>query len=617
MFENLKQQIAKDLLLYKIDTIDDYVYELHKILQKYLKQVPEKSDYEFYEFAAKFLQYIINEDLDILDNDSICDIFITCPTEICKVTNAWSAQTYDDITSDIIKIVNSAKSLNIVNNEEEAEIFLDSIFTFMNVDWKDTSEVECNWNQVMLMTSLDKEIIEGDYHEDEQSEFNDYITLENSDDSGIIFYDDTTIKELEADGVIIDWYKGPGTYDTFNDFTPVDLVSDFPDKEEDDPNFGVDALFNFVCVTGPDSADQALEIIYNECEWIGHPEDEIEAGTDFPIYGVINQEEADNFNANMNAIFTYYEGDPIEFALTCIDANAVEDLNDSVENEENIFKGTKLAVKDNNELIEILYEIAKDRVENYDSEIETIDDVYESTNNYGKDLIDEYLAAGEAIYHDRLGLASGVQEAMGDIVYEVQRLIEIVESKYYENDSIEDVDYESISKFVITELKQLGYSEGDIVKAQDVDKILISNGINIYDPDIFDIDNLYQELNNFDIYTEDLIAGSGPGNYYYVEDELDIQNLKKELYKFEAKYNDFDLEFECAVLDESQKVFVSFSKTIKAYGDGFSECLTLEEATNKFNINGKINSIVEKIKNIAKKYNFIVKVNNEFNLIGD
>lgn len=280
MFENLKQQIAKDLLLNKIETLDDYVYELHEILPNYLKQVPEQSSYEFYEFAAKFLQYIIDEDLDILDNDSVCDVFITCPDEICEVTNALASQSGEDITSDIIKIISTAKSLNIVNTEEEAEIFLNSIFIWTNHDWLDMDNqyIHCNWNQVMLMTGFNDE-------DAEDPEFNDYC----------------------------------------------DIDQDILDTSEDDPNFGVDALFSFLCVTGPDSADQALEIIYNECGWVGHPEDEIKAGTDFPIYGIIDQEEADWFNANMNAIFEYYDGDPNEFALKCIDPEAVEDLENDFE----------------------------------------------------------------------------------------------------------------------------------------------------------------------------------------------------------------------------------------------------------------------------------------------
>ena len=325
MFENLKQQITQDLQIKDIENLDDYIYELHEILPKYLKQVPEQSSSEFYEFAAKFLQYIIDEDLDILDNDSVCDVFIACPNEICEVMNSFASQSGEDITSDIIKIISSAKSLNIVNNEKEAQIFLDSIFANRSIDWTDINPryIICNWNQVMLMTGIDNEDIE----DAEDLEFNDYVT----DDSGIIFYDDKSIAELEADGVITDWYQGPGNYDTYNDFTK---VSDFQDEDEsdeedeDDPNFGIDALFSFVCVTGPDSADQALELIYKECGWVGHPEDEIEAGTDFPHYGVVNQDEADNFNANMNAIFEYYDSDPNEFALACIDPEAVEELND-------------------------------------------------------------------------------------------------------------------------------------------------------------------------------------------------------------------------------------------------------------------------------------------------
>lgn len=326
MFENLKQQIAQELVGNNptIDNLDTYIYELHNVCEHFLKQVPEQSSYEFYEFAAKFLKYLLDEDYPfVTDMSDIVDVFEACPDEICEVTNALSSQSGEDITSEIIKIISSAKSFNIVNNEEEAEIFLNSIFTITLHDWKDMDDqyIHCNWNQVMLMNGLNEENIE-------DNELHDYVSI-NSYNDGIIFYDDESIKELENDGVIVDWYQGPGTYDTFNNFTPVDLVSDFPDKdysEEDDPNFGVDALFSFLCVTGPDSADQALEIIYNECGWVGHPEDEIEAGTDFPLYDVIDQEEANWFNANMNAIFDHYDGDPNEFALCCIDPEAAEDL---------------------------------------------------------------------------------------------------------------------------------------------------------------------------------------------------------------------------------------------------------------------------------------------------
>ena len=318
MFENLKQQIAQDVVGNNptIDNLDTFIYELHNVCEGYLKQVPEQTSYEFYEFAAKFLKYLLDEDYPFAtDMSDIVDVFEVCPIEICEVMNSFASQSGEDITSDIIKIISTAKSLNIVNNEDEAKIFLDSLFANRSIDWTNINPryIICNWNQVMLMTGLDNEDIE----DAEDQEFNDYVT----DDSGIIFYDDATIRELEADGVIIDWYQGPGNYDTYNDFTK---VSDFQD--EDDPNFGIDALFSFVCVTGPDSAEQALEIIYNECGWVGHPEDEIEAGTDFPNYGVINQDEADNFNANMNAIFEYYDGDPNEFALACIDPEAVKDL---------------------------------------------------------------------------------------------------------------------------------------------------------------------------------------------------------------------------------------------------------------------------------------------------
>ena len=493
MFEKIKQQIANELLDCNISNIDEYIYELHQILVKYLKQVPEQSDYEFYGFAAKFLQYCIDEDIDIISlYTNAGKIFIDCPVEICEVTNALSSQSGEDITDDIIKILSTAKISGFVNNEESAQELLDEIFTFTNHDWSDMDNqwIHCNWNQVMLTTNLDEEIIEdaedpefNDYVPDEDEDYEDEIetstyydimeelerygykegdtipvddlykaahkvnfpwsreddeeafeeefdvtidwsevAIKNENDSGIIFYDDESIAELEADGVITDWYKGPGNYDTYNDFTPVDLVSDFPDKfedsvlkiknpklndylynlakyavenwdgdidtwnfyddvyscaspeeqnlldsylaageslyfdklglttgeqeakadilneikrlisviqkENDDPNFGVDALFSFICVTGPDSAEQALELIYNECGWVGHPEDEIEAGTDFPIYGEINQEEADNFNANMNAIFEYYDGDPNEFTLACIDPEATKDFED-------------------------------------------------------------------------------------------------------------------------------------------------------------------------------------------------------------------------------------------------------------------------------------------------
>ncbi len=231
VFYWLKEAIIKDLNNCSIESLDEYIYELHEILPNHIKQVPEQSSYEFYEFAAKFLQYLIDENYNCIKkiDESVYDVFIVCPTEICEVTNALSSQSGEDITSDIIKIISTAKSLNIVNNEEEAQIFLDSIFTITNHDWTDMDNqwIHCNWNQVMLMNNLDEEIIE----DNEDPEFNDYVSI-NSYDDGMIFYDDESIAELEADGIITDWYQGPGTYDTYDNFKPVDLVSDFPNKDD-------------------------------------------------------------------------------------------------------------------------------------------------------------------------------------------------------------------------------------------------------------------------------------------------------------------------------------------------------------------------------------------------
>lgn len=251
MFENIKQQIANSLLTKNISNLDEYVYELHEILPNFIVNVPEQESEEFYEFAGKFMQYLIDEDSKLLKTigEDLCDVFRSCYVEICNVTAALSSMSGEDITDDIIKIA----SYHDMRNAEDIETLLDSIFTFVNHDWTNMVGLTLDWNKVV---------------------------------SEVLY--------VEVD--------------------------------EDDPNFGVDALFSFVCVDGPDSAEQALQLIYNECGWTGHPENEIKAGIDFPNYGIINQEEADWFNANMNAIFTYYDGDPCEYALMCIDpANEIDD----------------------------------------------------------------------------------------------------------------------------------------------------------------------------------------------------------------------------------------------------------------------------------------------------
>lgn len=251
MFENIKQQIANSLLTKNISNLDEYVYELHEILPNFIVNVPEQESEEFYEFAGKFMQYLIDEDSKLLKDigEDLCDVFRSCYVEICYVTTALASMSGEDITDDIIKIA----SYHDMRNAEDIETLLDSIFTFVNHDWTNMVGLTLDWNKVV---------------------------------SEVLY--------VEVD--------------------------------EDDPNFGVDALFSFVCVDGPDSAEQALQLIYNECGWTGHPENEIKAGIDFPNYGIINQEEADWFNANMNAIFTYYDGDPCEYALMCIDpANEIDD----------------------------------------------------------------------------------------------------------------------------------------------------------------------------------------------------------------------------------------------------------------------------------------------------
>lgn len=265
MFENIKQQIANSLLTKNISNLDEYVYELHEILPNFIVNVPEQESEEFYEFAGKFMQYLLNDADSKISDDLgyVCNVISVCPDELCYVNAALASMSGEDITDDIIRILsayNDVQKFNInkvFTNSEELETILDSIFNFTNHDWA---------NMV---------------------------------------------------GVTLDWDK---------------VVSEvlYVEVDEDDPNFGVDALFSFVCVDGPDSAEQALQLIYNECGWTGHPEDDIKAGVDFPNYGIIDQEEADWFNANMNAIFTYYDGDPCEYALMCVDpANEIDDFDES------------------------------------------------------------------------------------------------------------------------------------------------------------------------------------------------------------------------------------------------------------------------------------------------
>lgn len=265
MFENIKQQIANSLLTKNISNLDEYVYELHEILPNFIVNVPEQESEKFYEFAGKFMQYLLNDADSKIPDDLgyVCNVISVCPDELCYVNAALASMSGEDITDDIIHILsayNDVQKFNInkvFTNSEELETLLDSIFNFTNHDWANMVGVTLDWDKVI----------------------SEVLSVENV---------------------------------------------------EDDQNFGVDALFSFVCVDGPDSAEQALQLIYNECGWTGHPEDEIKAGIYFPNYGVINQEEADWFNANMNAIFTYYDGDPCEYALICVDpANEIDDFDES------------------------------------------------------------------------------------------------------------------------------------------------------------------------------------------------------------------------------------------------------------------------------------------------
>lgn len=302
MFENIKQQIANSLLTKNISNLDEYVYELHEALPNFIVNVPEQESEEFYEFAGKFMQYLLNDADSKIPDDLgyVCNVISVCPDELCYVNAALASMSGEDITDDIIHILsayNDVQKFNInkvFTNSEDIETLLDSIFNFTNHDWANMVGVTLDWDKV-ISEVLSVENVEDDpydyYAKEFNSEKNDLNKLKRRRELGLA---DTLEEELE--------------------------------NNEDDPNFGVDALFSFVCVDGPDSAEQALQLIYNECGWTGHPEDDIKAGVDFPNYGIINQEEADWFNANMNAIFTYYDGDPCEYALICVDpANEIDD----------------------------------------------------------------------------------------------------------------------------------------------------------------------------------------------------------------------------------------------------------------------------------------------------
>lgn len=269
MFENLKKRISEELCTKDINNLDEYVYELHELLPNYLANVPEQDSDDYHEFAGKFMQYLWDNQ-DELDEDIIANIGYTAKIfmlhydEYFNVTSCLASQCDEDITDDIIILIKS---------------YCD-----------DTSGII------------------GDSDEAEQI-LNDIFTYINHDWTNMI-------------GVTLDWDKVLESI-TFNDYTPL------PDEDsQDETEFEISGLFSFMCVTGTRSAKKALEVIYKDCGWVGHPEDEIEAGTDFPNYGVIDQEEADWFNANMSAIFDYYDGDPNEYALRQIDPEQFDDEDD-------------------------------------------------------------------------------------------------------------------------------------------------------------------------------------------------------------------------------------------------------------------------------------------------
>ncbi len=90
-------------------------------------------------------------------------------------------------------------------------------------------------------------------------------------------------------------------------------------------DFELENCFNSHVVVDKDSAERFLELIYSENGWIGHPEDDIEAGIDFPNYGILAEEEAEYYNGNMLSVFDFYDGDPSTYALSQIDPSFLED----------------------------------------------------------------------------------------------------------------------------------------------------------------------------------------------------------------------------------------------------------------------------------------------------
>lgn len=367
MFENLKESIRKELETRNITNLDEYIYELHEILPNYIVNVPEQSDYEFYEFAGKFMQYLTESDNSIIPNDLgyVAELIIICHDELCNVTNALSSLSGEYITADIIKILSTYNNIQKTNiNEqfttsEELEIILNRIFSFINHDWENLYGVILEWDIVLenVLTSDETEYYDA-YAAEYNSDKNELKNLKRRRELGLA---DTLKEELENElmsdedeiidiltarneitsnifnvNQLIDWIENNTIYshfDTSDSETSferiVRIVSEYwwgsaELKNEDDTNFDVNALFSFLCVTGPNSAKRALQIIYDECGWVGHPEDELVENINFPNYGIIEQEEADWFNANMNAIFDNYDGDPCEYALSQIGSDYFE-----------------------------------------------------------------------------------------------------------------------------------------------------------------------------------------------------------------------------------------------------------------------------------------------------
>ena len=148
MFENLKEQIAQDLNEHLFKDVQGYIDALHDILPKYLTKVPDKTSYEFYEFAAKFGKYLYdtnqNDDLGI-----VYVIFNDCPTEYNNVICGLESGSGEDLTDDVIAVLNNYRehTRNTFVDENYISNVLDVLFGLRN--WHNLRYNILNWNKVV------------------------------------------------------------------------------------------------------------------------------------------------------------------------------------------------------------------------------------------------------------------------------------------------------------------------------------------------------------------------------------------------------------------------------------------------------------------------------------